>query len=142
MVTHIVDAGVGDDTAGRETALSVRGLAKAFGPTQALRSCTFDLRSGEVHAIIGENRSGKSTLVKILAGIHRPDDGEIEVGLSSVSGFRSPRAANAAGIFAVFQEVLSISFCSVIDNVTIGADELFREHAASRTRAKAARLVA
>ena len=89
-------------------ALRTVGLAKAFGPTQAVRSCTFDLRVGEVHAVMGENGSGKSTLVKMLTGVHQPDRGSIEVGGQELTGIRSPRAALDAGIVAVFQEVLVV----------------------------------
>ena len=60
--------------------LRVRELAKAFGATQALRSCSFELRAGEVHALVGENGSGKSTLVKILSRRAPPGRGQIEVG--------------------------------------------------------------
>src|SRR5262249_61578825 len=98
--------------------LSVAGLAKSFGPTVALRSCTAEFRAGEVHAIMGENGSGKSTLVKILTGVHRPDAGTIQLapvtpslagdaaGLVTVPAPRTPAAAIRAGIMAVFQEVL------------------------------------
>jgi ABC-type sugar transport system ATPase subunit len=108
-----------------EALLRVRGLAKAFGPTQALRSATFDLLPGEVHALVGENGSGKSTLVKILAGVHRPDAGSVELGDGPFSA-RNPAGALGLGIATVFQEVLVVGSQSVLDNVWLGSDGAFR----------------
>jgi len=105
--------------------LEVHGLAKAFGPTRALRSCTFELRAGEVHAIVGENGSGKSTLVKILAGVHRPDAGEVAIGGRRVRGRPSPRAAQESGVVTVFQEVLVVGPQPVLENVWLGTDGVF-----------------
>lgn len=107
------------------TLLEVRELAKAFGATQALRSCSFELRPGEVHAIVGENGSGKSTLVKILAGVHRPDAGEVGLEGRPLTGRPSPRAAQQAGIITVFQEVLVVGPQTVLENVWLGSDGLF-----------------
>ncbi len=124
-----------------EPLLSVAGLAKSFGATRALRSCTFDLRAGEVHAVIGENGSGKSTLVKILSGVHRPDAGRIALGGEAVRARRTPRAAQEAGIVTVFQEVLVVGPQSVLANVWLGSDGLFRAHvsnAEKRERAEKA----
>jgi ABC-type sugar transport system ATPase subunit len=84
------------------------------------------LRFGEVHAIVGENGSGKSTLVKILAGVQRPDAGEVSLAGSARPHWRSPRDAQQAGIFTVFQEVLVVGAQSVLENVWLGADRLFR----------------
>jgi ABC-type sugar transport system ATPase subunit len=117
----------------------VTGLAKSFGPTVALRSCTAEFRAGEVHAVMGENGSGKSTLVKILTGVYRPDAGTIKVasgaaGLATVSAPRTPAAAIRAGIMAVFQEVLVVGSRSVLENAWLGADTVFR-----RTRPEAER---
>ncbi len=113
-------------TGAGDVMLAVNGLAKAFGQTQALRDCSFSLTAGEVHAIVGENGSGKSTLVKILAGVHRPDRGELEVGGGRLSGFRSPRAALAAGVVPVFQEVLVVGPQTLMENIWLGTDGLFR----------------
>lgn len=122
-----------EPTGAGEVTLAVHGLAKAFGQTQALRECSFSLGVGEVHAIVGENGSGKSTLVKILAGVHRPDRGALEVGGLRIPGFRSPRVALRAGVVAVFQEVLVVGSQTLLENVWIGTDGLFRrrvpEHA-------------
>lgn len=105
--------------------LTVRELAKAFGPTRALRSCSFELRPGEVHAIVGENGSGKSTLVKILAGVHHPDEGEVTIADRVEVRRRSPRQAQNAGLVTVFQEVLVVGPQSVLDNIWLGTDGLF-----------------
>jgi ABC-type sugar transport system ATPase subunit len=59
--------------------LRVTDVAKAFGPTQAVRDASFELRAGEVLELVGENGCSKSTMVKILSGVHLPDAGEIEL---------------------------------------------------------------
>lgn len=114
--------------------------AKAFGATQALRSASIEVRTGEIHAIVGENGSGKSTLVKLLAGVHRPDRGEIAIGSTTVDRLASPKAALRAGIATVFQEVLVVEPRSVLENVWVGTDGLFRDNtpaAVKRERATA-----
>jgi ABC-type sugar transport system ATPase subunit/ribose/xylose/arabinose/galactoside ABC-type transport system permease subunit len=105
--------------------LTVEGLAKSFGPTKALRACSLELRAGEVHALMGENGSGKSTLVKILAGVHRPDLGRIELAGSPVAP-RDPRGAIGAGVATVFQEVQCVAQQSVLDNLWLGTDGVVR----------------
>jgi ABC-type sugar transport system ATPase subunit len=109
----------------RPLALRVEQVAKAFGPTQALRSCSLELRAGEVHALLGENGSGKSTLVKILTGVHRADSGSVEIGGVPLGGAASSRASRAAGIATVFQEVLVVPAQSVLENIWLGTDGLF-----------------
>ena len=133
------------EAAASPVTLRVTGLAKAFGPTVALRSCTLEFRAGEVHAIMGENGSGKSTLVKILTGVHRPDAGTIELAdetgtLAPLPPARTPGAAIRAGIMAVFQEVLVVDSRSVLENAWLGADGTLRSHlpeAGKRARAQA-----
>src|SRR3984957_19062030 len=127
--------------AGRgEVVLAVAGLAKAFGQTQALRDCSFDVRAGEVHAVVGENGSGKSTLVKILGGVHRPDRGTLSVGGRQLQGRHTPRSMIEAGVVPVFQEVLVVGPQTVFDNVCLGIDGLFRRRlgdSAKREQAEA-----
>jgi len=105
--------------------LTVQNLAKSFGPTKALRSCSLELRSGEVHALMGENGSGKSTLVKILAGVHRSDQGRIELAGRPVAP-RGPRQAIGSGVATVFQEVQCVPGQSVLDNLWLGTDGVVR----------------
>jgi ABC-type sugar transport system ATPase subunit/ribose/xylose/arabinose/galactoside ABC-type transport system permease subunit len=107
------------------TVLHVDGLAKAFGATTALRHCSLALRAGEIHALIGENGSGKSTLVKILAGVHRPDTGQVLLRQEPLRA-RSPRAAIAAGVATVFQEVQCVPAQSVLENLWLGYDGILR----------------
>jgi ABC-type sugar transport system ATPase subunit len=106
--------------------LSGHGLAKSYGATQALRGFSLELRRGEIHALMGENGSGKSTLVKLLSGVHQPDAGEIELAGTRHGQIASPRAAAEFGIATVFQEILVVSQQSVLTNVWLGGDGLFR----------------
>lgn len=105
--------------------LDVQSLSKRFGPTAAVRDASFNIRAGEVHALVGENGSGKSTLVKILSGIHAPNSGEISVDGTRFQSFTSPRASQGAGIVTVFQEVLSVGSRTVLDNLWLGVDGSF-----------------
>ena len=95
--------------------VALRGVGKQFGGVFALRGVDLDLRAGEVHALLGENGAGKSTLVNLLAGIHRPDEGEVLIDGSPVH-FHGPAQSLAAGIAVVHQEPtlfpdLSIAEC-------------------------------
>jgi ABC-type sugar transport system ATPase subunit/ribose/xylose/arabinose/galactoside ABC-type transport system permease subunit len=107
--------------------LRIEEVSKSFGPTIALRGASLELRPGEVHALMGENGSGKSTLVKILSGVHKPDSGQVLIGQSRLRA-ASPRAAVAAGIATVFQEVQSVPGQSVLDNLWLGTDGILRHH--------------
>src|SRR5262249_47138207 len=111
-------------------------IAKAFGATRALRDSSFELRAGQVHALVGENGSGKSTLMKILGGVHAPDAGTIEVGGAEVARLRTPRSAQELGIATVFQEVLVAEARSVYDNVRLGFDRLRGDLPAREKRAR------
>ncbi len=124
-----------------EVVLAVDDLSKTFGHTRALDKCAFSVCSGEVHAVLGENGSGKSTLVKILAGVHRPDHGTIEIGGRRFDRVHSPRTTIDAGVVAVFQEVLVIGPQTVLENVWLGVDGLLRRRVPERVKRERARAV-
>ena len=104
-----------------DTLVSLRGLSKSFAGVQALDKVSFELRAGEVHALMGENGAGKSTLMKVLAGIHARDAGEIEVEGRAVD-VASPRAAQALGIGIVHQELNLMRHLSAAQNIFIGRE--------------------
>ena len=99
--------------------LSLEAISKSFVATKALREVSFDLRAGEVHALLGENGAGKSTLIKIISGVHAPDTGEITLDGARVS-FASPRDAARAGIATVYQELLLFPDLTVAENIYLG----------------------
>jgi ribose transport system ATP-binding protein len=99
--------------------LRVAGLSKRYGSVQALDDVAFELRSGEVMALLGENGAGKSTLVKILAGLVQPDEGTIEVEGRGVDLFPSAKS-QAAGVAVVHQEYTSVPQMTVAENLVLG----------------------
>src|SRR5512136_2094198 len=88
-------------------AVEMRGIVKRFPGVLANDHVDFDLRQGEVHALLGENGAGKSTLMNVLAGLYRPEEGEILVEGKPAS-FNSPRAAIARGIGMVHQHFMLV----------------------------------
>ncbi|MGI8393257.1 sugar ABC transporter ATP-binding protein [Leucobacter sp. W1038] len=121
--------------------LRIKSLSKRFGPTIALRDASFEVRSGEVHALVGENGSGKSTLVKILSGIHAPSGGKIEIEGRSYESFGSPRISQAAGIVTVFQEVLSVESRTVLENLWLGFDGSFLKSLSHAEKVQRAQMI-
>ena len=100
--------------------VQLRNISKTFSGIKVLKNVDFDIRAGEVHALLGENGAGKSTLIKILSGFHRPDEGgEIHVAGQAVS-FGAPRDARNAGIATVYQELLLFPDMTVAENIFIG----------------------
>ena len=103
-----------------EWALRLHDVAKAFNGIQALGGVSFDLRRGEVHALVGENGAGKSTLIKIVAGAYVPDSGTIELdGL--VSDGLTPEEAGRLGVRVVYQDFNLLPELSVAENIFLGA---------------------
>ncbi|WP_024510959.1 sugar ABC transporter ATP-binding protein [Bradyrhizobium sp. ARR65] len=99
--------------------VTLSGISKAFAGVRVLKDVSFDVRPGEVHALLGENGAGKSTLIKILSGLYTPDTGTIIIDGKNVK-FASPRDATAAGIATVYQELLLFPELSVAENVFLG----------------------
>jgi simple sugar transport system ATP-binding protein len=102
-------------------AAEAHGIVKTFPGVRANDQVDFDLRRGEVHALLGENGAGKTTLMNVLAGLYRPDAGEILVEGARVA-FGSPRDAIAAGIGMVHQHFTLVPSQTVTENVLLGLD--------------------
>src|SRR5918998_25672 len=97
----------------------LRSVTKRFGGVTAVEEVDFDLRPGEVHALVGENGAGKSTLMKMVHGLYAPDEGTLEVEGEMVE-FSSPRDAEAAGIAMIPQELDLFPELSVTENLFVG----------------------
>lgn len=102
-------------------ALEMVGIDKRFLGVHALNNCSLNLKSGEVLALIGENGAGKSTMMKVLTGIHQADQGEIIYFGEKVS-FRTPKDAQEAGISIVHQELNLMNHLTVAQNIFIGRE--------------------
>ena len=101
--------------------VEMEGITKDFPGVHALRGCSFDLRRGEVHALVGENGAGKSTLMKILAGVYRMDAGRIRL-RGAETEIASPRAAQHLGISIIHQELSLMPNLTVAQNIFIGRE--------------------
>jgi fructose transport system ATP-binding protein len=110
-------------TAGLETALvmEARGLVKRYGHVTALDHADFELRAGEILAVIGDNGAGKSTLIKALSGALVPDAGEIRLD-GRVVHFRTPMDARSAGIETVYQDLAVAPALSIAENLFLGRE--------------------
>jgi ribose transport system ATP-binding protein len=97
----------------------MRGITKSFPGVRALDGVSFDVRAGEVHALVGENGAGKSTLMKILAGAQRADSGEIIVDGNRAT-IVGPRAAEHLGIGMIYQEFNLVPYLGAIENIVLG----------------------
>jgi simple sugar transport system ATP-binding protein/ribose transport system ATP-binding protein len=110
-----------DPEADDQRLLLVRGVGKSFGATRALDNVSIEIKTGSVHAFVGENGAGKSTLGKVIAGVFAPDQGELVLRGAPVA-FRSPREALGLGIAYVGQEVSLVPQRTVAENVFLGAE--------------------
>jgi ribose transport system ATP-binding protein len=101
--------------------IRMSSIEKRFPGVHALRGAQFDLKAGEVHALMGENGAGKSTLMKILSGIYSPDSGSVLVNGVEVR-ISGPRAAQALGIGIIHQELALMPDLTVAQNIFIGRE--------------------
>ncbi|SDZ42948.1 nucleoside ABC transporter ATP-binding protein [Jannaschia faecimaris] len=103
-------------------AIELRGISKAFGPVQANKDISIQVKRGSIHGIIGENGAGKSTLMSILYGFYRADSGEIFIG-GNKTEIPDSQAAIDAGIGMVFQHFKLVENFSVLENIILGAED-------------------
>ncbi len=118
--------------------VQMKGIDKTFPGVHALKECDFDLKRGEVHALVGENGAGKSTLMKILAGIYSKDKGEVLLRGEEVT-ITNPHAAQVKGISMVHQELNLMPHLTVAQNIFIGREPrkgIFLDEAALNQKAK------
>src|SRR5262249_28622525 len=125
-----------------QTLLQLTGISKTFGGVRALQGVSFDLRAGEVHALIGENGAGKSTLIKIITGAHQPDEGTLQVQGQPITD-NDPSRARALGIAAIYQQPALFPDLTVAENVALGLEppHAWRRIRWGERRARAERLL-
>ena len=104
-----------------ETIVSMRGICKSFPGVKALDNVHFELRSGEVMALLGENGAGKSTLMKILSGVYTRDSGSVEI-FGKEYGDLTPKQAQALGVAIIHQELNMCPHLSVTENMFLGRE--------------------
>ena len=97
----------------------MEGVHKRFPGVHALKGVSFDVRAGEVHALLGENGAGKSTLIKTIAGVHRPSEGTMKW-QGEIISFANPKASQALGIDTIHQELSLYPDLSVAENIFLG----------------------
>ncbi|MBE5773821.1 MAG: sugar ABC transporter ATP-binding protein [Clostridiales bacterium] len=105
--------------------LELKNITKIFPGVKALDGVQFELREGEVHALMGENGAGKSTFIKVITGVYMPEEGEMYLDGQKVD-FKGPRDAQAAGIAAVYQHATSYPDLTVAENIFMGHEIIKR----------------
>ncbi len=102
-----------------ETILQLRGITKIFPGVKALNNVQFDLKAGEIHALMGENGAGKSTFIKVIMGVHQAEEGEMLLYGEKVR-FKGTKDAQKAGIAAIYQHVTAYPHLTVAENIFVG----------------------
>lgn len=110
----------------RKPILQARDIWKSFPGVQALQAVHLDVFPGEIHALLGENGSGKSTLMKIIAGVYRPEQGELFVDGEQIGAW-NPWVSQQRGISAIYQELSLFPDLSVAENIFLGHSQFVRQ---------------
>jgi D-xylose transport system ATP-binding protein len=121
MMTTITEDQAGRPAPGADPVLTLTGVSKTFGAVSALTDIDLEVHVGEVVALVGDNGAGKSTLVKVLAGVHRPNTGEIHFEGRLVT-IADPSAALGLGIATVFQDLALCENLDVVANLFLGQE--------------------
>lgn len=103
--------------------LELEGITKVFPGVKALDKVHFQLQPGEIHALMGENGAGKSTFIKVITGVHQPEEGQIHLNGEAIS-FKNPREAQKHGIAAIYQHVTCYPDLSVTENIFMGHEDV------------------
>src|ERR671911_1643503 len=120
-MTRHATANIGSPRMDERPVLELRGITKRFPGIVANDSVDFDLRKGEVHALLGENGAGKSTLMNVLYGLYRPDEGEIRIN-GKPAELGSPKAAIENGVGMVHQHFMLIPVMTVAENIVLATE--------------------
>ena len=106
-----------------EFILELKGITKIFPGVRALDGVHFQLRNGEIHALMGENGAGKSTFIKVITGVHKAEQGEIFLNGTKID-FKGPGDSQNAGIAAIYQHVTAYPHLSVTENIFMGHEKI------------------
>jgi len=106
-----------------EYVLELKGITKIFPGVKALDQVHFQLKPGEIHALMGENGAGKSTFIKVITGVHKAEEGEMFLDGAKVD-FKGPKDAQAAGIAAIYQHVTAYPHLTVTENIFMGHEKV------------------
>ena len=117
------DAIEGDRVAAPTPAVELRSIRKTFGDVTAIDDATFEAARGEIHALLGENGAGKTSLMNVLAGVYRPEAGEIRIDGQPVA-IRSPDDAKLRGVGMVHQELRLVGRFTAPENVAVGSSRI------------------
>ena len=98
--------------------LELRNIHKSFGAVHVLKGVNFEVDTGEVVALCGDNGAGKSTLIKVIAGVHQPDEGSIQMD-GKVTTFANPEASVDAGIATVYQDLALCDNLDIVQNLSL-----------------------